>query len=201
MVHLWQEVLNVSFTDFGVLPRTVKGLKGILLMPFIHGSFGHLLANSGSFLLLAFALFYFYRDVALKLFIYLFFTANMLLWIVGRQYWHVGASGVIYGLGAFLFVSGIIRRHMNLTAISFVVVFLYGGMFWYMFPLPVNEPISWEGHLTGAIAGGLYALLFRRHGPRKSEWVWEDEEEDVTGIEPDLTENELKDKHINDTPD
>jgi membrane associated rhomboid family serine protease len=200
LVHLWQVVLDVSFTDFGILPRTIKGLWGILFMPFLHGSTGHLLANSGTFLLLGIALFYFYREVAYKVFVLLFFTANIFLWIAGRQYWHVGASGLIYGLGAFLFVSGIIRRHVNLTAISFIVVFLYGGMFWYMFPLPVDEPISWEGHLTGAIAGVLYALMFRGYGPQKTEWVWEEESEDSTIDETDIMDNDLKDKQNNDTP-
>ena len=83
-----------------------------------------------------------------------------MLWIAGRPAWHIGASGLVYGLASFVFVSGFIRRNIRMIAISLLVVFLYGGMIWHMFPIEINDPISWEGHLFGAIGGSISALYF-----------------------------------------
>lgn len=173
----WELVTGHSFVHLGIYPREIKGLLGIIFMPFIHGSLSHITTNSISFLLLATGLFYFYREVAFKTFIYLFFIANVLLWISGRSAWHIGASGIIYGLGAFLIISGIIRRHIGLVAVSFVIIFAYGSMFWHVFPLKINDPVSWEGHLMGALTGGGLALIFRKEGPQRKEWQWEEETE------------------------
>lgn len=189
----WELVTGDSFAHLGIYPRELKGLTGILFMPFIHGSLSHISTNSISFLLLSTGLFYFYREVALKTFIYLFFIANALLWISGRSAWHIGASGIIYGLGAFLIISGIIRRHMGLVAVSFVIIFVYGSMFWHVFPLEINDPVSWEGHLMGALTGAALAIAFRTKGPQRKEWMWEEEEDDLQELNDENIET-IQDK-------
>ncbi|MFB6317462.1 rhomboid family intramembrane serine protease [Saccharicrinis sp. FJH54] len=177
LAKTWEMVTGSSLARLGVYPRELKGLWGILFMPFIHGSIGHIVTNSISFLLLSTGLFYFYRTIALKTFILLFFIANTLLWISGRPSWHIGASGLIYGIGAFLIVSGIIRRHVGLVAVAFIIIFAYGSMFWHIFPLKINDPVSWEGHLMGTLTGIALAIIFRNEGPQRKEWKWEEEEE------------------------
>jgi membrane associated rhomboid family serine protease len=101
------------------------------------------------------------------------------VWFGGRSSWHVGASGVIYGLSAFLFLSGIIREVKGLAALSLVVVFLYGSMIWGVFPdlFPEEEAISWEGHLGGFVAGMAMALYYRKQGPQRKKYSWELEDQ------------------------
>ena len=97
------------------------------------------------------------------------------MWFSGREAWHIGASGVVYALAAFHFVSGIIRNDVRLLTLSVVVVFLYGGMVWGMFP--INPDISWEGHLWGAVSGIVLALYYRKYIIRRDKFDWEEEEE------------------------
>ena len=78
--------------------------------------------------------FYFYSEVAFSVFAWTYFLTGLLVWIAGREAWHIGASGVVYGLASFLFFSGIIRRHFRLIALSLLIVFLYGSMVWGLFP-------------------------------------------------------------------
>lgn len=85
---------------------------------------------------------------------------------------------MVYALAFFLFFSGIIRRHVPLIAISLVVVFLYGNNVWHLFPWKEFDPVSWEGHLAGAVSGALFALIYRKKGPQKPEKIWDDEPED-----------------------
>lgn len=197
LAKIWELVTGMSLHEFGIYPREFKGLAGILFTPFIHGDLDHISANSLSFLLLGVGLFYFYREIALKVFLYIFFLSDILLWLGGRASWHIGASGLIYGIGAFLIVSGIIRRHISLVALSFVIIFAYGSMFWHIFPLKVNDPISWEGHLMGVVSGILLAFIYRHKGPKKQEWIWKEDESDedeyTTDIENEDIETELKD--------
>ena len=86
----------------------------------------------------------------------------MLVWLGGRPSFHIGASGLVYALASFLF-SGFVRKHNNLIALSMIVVFLYGGMVWGIFPS--KDHISWEGHLFGAVNGLFWSLYYRDEGP------------------------------------
>lgn len=169
------EVLtDTDLSEFGLYPLNIKGLRGILFAPFIHGSWEHLLNNSIPVFLLTLSLFYFYREISFKVFLLLFFIHNFWLWFFGRGAYHIGASGMIYGLGAFLFVSGIIRKNTHLLAISLLVAFLYGSMVWGIFPL--DETISWEGHLTGMVAGIILAFYYRQYGPLPNFGKWKEED-------------------------
>ena len=164
------------FADYGVFPRTSSGIRGVLFSPFIHGDFKHLISNSVPLLVLGAGLFYFYKSLAYKVFVWVFFLAGFWLWLGGRESFHIGASGIIYGLTTFLFFSGVFRRDTRLMAFSLVVVFLYGGMVWGIFPLFTG--ISWEGHLFGSLAGLLMAFVYRKEGPQRKIYKWEDEEEE-----------------------
>lgn len=163
VITLLDETLNLQLWRYGVLPREASGLIGIFFYPLIHADFGHIASNTLPLLLLGALTMYFYRPLAVKIFFIIYFLSGMLIWIIGRQSYHIGASGVIYGLAGFLITSGIIRRNNNLLAISLLIVFAYGGMMAGMFPtLP---QISWEGHLSGFFVGMFCAFMYRKQGP------------------------------------
>ena len=174
-VKFYEFSMEVSFVESGVYPRKFSGLKGILLSPLIHGNWKHLLNNSMPVLLLSIALFYFYRDIAYKIWILIYFIGGILLWGVGRQAYHIGASGLIYGLAAFLFLSGVIRKVRSLMAISLLVVFWYGSMVWGL--LPFDFEVSFEAHITGVIAGVILAIMYRDQGPEPEKSSLDEEEE------------------------
>lgn len=167
--------MEMNFVQGGILPRNPKGLLGIITAPLIHADWKHLIDNSIPAFILSLALFYFYRGISYRIFFLIYFIGNTLVWIIGREAYHIGASGIIYGLAAFLFLSGMIRKIRNLMAISLIVVFIYGSMIWGL--LPYDYKISWEGHLMGAISGVILAILFRDQGPEPYKPSWELEEE------------------------
>lgn len=179
-----ESLTGMHFYQLGVYPLHAKGLPGILLMPFVHGGYKHLLANSVPFLVLSVALFYFYRDISLRVLIGIWFLSGLWTWFGGRDAWHIGASGVIYGLSSFLFFSGLIRKDNRLAALALVVAFLYGSMIWGIFPdfFP-KKNISWEGHLGGLVAGIILAIYYRKSGPQRKRYSWELEEEEEPGGE------------------
>jgi len=162
----------------GVKPLTLEGLPGILLAPFVHSGWQHFFNNSFPFLVLAVTLFYFYRDVAYRAFITIYILAGAWLWFGGREAWHIGASHIVYGLAAFLFVSGLIRRHVPLIAISLAVSFIYGNLIWGMIPLATYVPYSWEGHLWGFVAGITAAWVYRHEGPLKPQPAPDEQDDD-----------------------
>ena len=117
------------------------------------------------------------------------------MWMIGREAYHIGASGIIYGLAAFLFLSGVIRKVNHLMAISLLVVFVYGSLIWGL--LPFDYEVSWEGHLSGALVGVALAVLYRDQGPEREKFSWEIEEEIEEELkESRLSENDLADREI-----
>lgn len=176
-----ENLFRNPLTEFGIYPRTIEGLRGILFSPFIHGSLGHLTANSVPFFMLAVALFYFYRNLAWRIFWLIYLLSGLCVWLGARAAWHIGASGLIYGMGSFLFFSGLLRNDVKLLTISIIVVFLYGGMFWGMFPIEAS--ISWESHLWGAASGFALSLFYRKSGPQRTHYEWEDEPDDAADDE------------------
>lgn len=168
--------MDWDFTRMGIYPMEKKGLFGIFAHPLIHSSFTHLLANTLPLFFLTWCLFYFYRNIAPLIFFIIWVGCGMLTFIIGKPGWHIGASGIIYGLAFFLFFSGLLRKYVPLIAISLLVTFLYGGLVWQMFPYftPVNT--SWEGHLSGAVTGTICAFAFMNYGPQKPEVFTEEEE-------------------------
>jgi membrane associated rhomboid family serine protease len=174
-VKLVETIFHLSFYTFGIFPLSPDGLKGILFSPFIHGDFKHLISNTLPLLILGTSLFYFYRVVAFRVLIFSWLVTGVWVWAMARPSFHIGASGVIYSLAAFMFASGVIRKHPRLMAISLLVVFLYGGMVWGI--LPLKEHVSWESHLMGMLCGLLLAWFFRAYGPQRNKYSWELEED------------------------
>jgi membrane associated rhomboid family serine protease len=174
----WIEIrFGYNFNEFGVNPRTFAGLRGILFSPFIHGDTKHLFNNSVPLFVLSLSLLYFYREVATKVLLYGTLLTGLLTWIIARDSYHIGASGVVYLLFSFVFFSGILRGHFRLIAMSLITIFLYGSMIWFVFPM--EGKISWEGHLSGLITGLLFAFLFRRKGIVKEEFQFSQTEFDL----------------------
>ncbi len=171
-----ETLFNFDLARYGIFPLELKGLPGIFFAPLIHGSWEHLLNNSAPLLVLTVTLFYFYRTISYKVFFLIYFIHGFWLWFFARDAYHIGASGIIYGLGAFLFVSGIIRKNSHLLAISMLVVFLYGSMVWGIFPRIVT--ISWEAHLTGTASGILLAFYYKQYGPAPNIGRWKHEPTD-----------------------
>ncbi|MDR1004527.1 MAG: rhomboid family intramembrane serine protease [Prevotellaceae bacterium] len=159
--------MDWNFTRLGVYPLEKRGVFGIFAHPLVHSSWRHLLANTMPLFLLSWCLFYFYRQIAPYIFFALWMGCGLLTFLIGKPGWHIGASGVIYGLAFFLFFSGIFRKHVPLIALSLLITFIYGGMIWNMFPQFAKETTSWEGHLSGAVTGIVCAFGFMRYGPSR----------------------------------
>jgi membrane associated rhomboid family serine protease len=170
-------LFNLDLTSLGIYPLKVKGMPGILLSPFIHADLRHLFNNSLPLFLLSVALFFFYSEVALKVFSLTYLLTGLFVWFGGREAWHIGASGIVYGLASFLFFSGIIRRYYRLVALSLLVVFLYGEMAWGIFP-GVYKNVSWESHMLGVFSGILLAIIYRKQGPQMPAQEWDEEVEE-----------------------
>lgn len=151
-----------NFNKFGVYPRSFNGLKGVLLMPFIHSDTNHLFNNSVPLFVLSSSLFYFYKNVSIRVLLIGLLATGFLTWIIARNSYHIGASGIVYLLFSFIFFSGIIKKYYRLVAMSLITIFLYGSMVWYV--LPIKEGMSWEGHLSGFLVGLLLALIYRKKG-------------------------------------
>lgn len=179
LVKIVEVLFELDFAGFGIFPLKVKGLPGIFFSPFIHADFNHLFNNSLPLFFLSIALFYFYSEVALKVFIWTYFITGILVWIAGRDAWHIGASGLVYGLASFLFFSGIIRRYFRLIALSLLIVFLYGSMVWGIFP-GIYKNVSWESHMLGFFSGVVLAVIYRNEGPQRPVYEWLEEEEEET---------------------
>jgi len=174
MIKLVETTLDLNFAFWGIYPLSVKGLKGILLSPLVHADYKHLINNSIPLFILGVSIFYFYSRVAFRVFFLTYIMVGIWVWFGGRPAYHIGASGLVYGFASFLFFSGIIRNHISLMAISLLVVFLYGGMIWGIFP--IYEKVSWESHMLGSIAGLFLAFYYRQEGPKKPDYFWEEEE-------------------------
>ncbi|MBW2962229.1 rhomboid family intramembrane serine protease [Mesonia aestuariivivens] len=160
-VLYWFEFkFGFNFNSFGIAPQTLKGLRGILFSPFIHGSAKHLYSNTIPLFLLSLALFYFYRKLAYKVLLWGIVISGLLTWLMGQEgSYHIGASGLIYVLASFLFFKGISSKHYRLMALSLIIVFIYGSLVWGV--LPGVPGISWEGHLAGFLAGLLLAFSYK----------------------------------------
>lgn len=168
------DVLNID--DFGVYPRTLKGLRGLLFTPLIHDDFSHIFNNSVPLFILGTGLFYFYSDLAPRIIFWIWVISGAGIWLIGREAYHIGASGVVYGLATFLFFSGIFRNIVRLIAMALLVIFLYGSLIWGIFPIRMDT--SWEGHLFGAITGLFFAWYYLHEGPQPERPAWLDEPED-----------------------
>ncbi len=181
LLFLLDRVFELELYRFGVYPRALSGLWGILVSPFVHGDLEHLANNASAALVLGWLLVYFYPRSAWAVVAGSWAVSGLWVWVAARESHHIGASGIIYGIAAFLFVSGVVRRHVALMTVSLIVVFLYGSMWWGV--LPLVPGISWESHLFGGIAGAVLAVLYRKVPPAHVQppLVLEDDPEEAEG--------------------
>jgi membrane associated rhomboid family serine protease len=159
------------------------GLTGILLAPLMHGGFAHLLANSLPLVILGTTMLYLYPHAALRVLPTVYLGSGAAVWLFARDSSHIGASGLVYGLVSFIFLSGLLRRDRRAIGASLLVCFLYGSSVWGV--LPLEAGVSWETHLAAAILGTALAFVFRHVDvPARKRYSWEDEPQD-----PDDDEN------------
>ena len=128
MIKVLEIGMDWDFTSLGVYPLSKKGMFGIFTHPLIHSGFKHLLTNTLPLFFLSWCLFYFYRSIAPSIFLIIWIGCGAITFLIGKPAWHIGASGIIYGLAFFLFFSGLLRKYIPLIAISLLVTFLYGGL-------------------------------------------------------------------------
>ncbi len=156
LIHAVNVLSGMWLNDFGVLPRTLIGLRGVIFSPLLHGNWGHLLGNIVPLAVMMGLIAFIHVRSLWPVMIAIWIASGFAVWLVGRPgAVQIGASGLIYGLAAYLVVAAWIRREWKSVLAALVVIFLYGGIVRGL--LPTHPQVSWEGHLAGAIAGGLVA--------------------------------------------
>ena len=153
--------MNVDLGRLGIYPRTLEGSLGIITGPLVHGDFYHLISNTFPIAILGIGVIYFYREISHLIIAIIYVASGIFVWLIARDAYHIGSSGIVYGLMFFMLFSGIIRNDRRQLAISLVILFLYGGS---MFSglMPGDSSISWEAHSMGALAGVACAFFFRK---------------------------------------
>ena len=157
-VKIYEIISGTSLTRLGIYPRERDGLVGILTSPFIHSGWEHLISNTFPILIMTTIMIHFFRKVAVYAYIFITLLTGLLVWLFGRESYHIGASGVIYGLITFVFFTGILRKSVRSMALAFIVFTLYSGYFEGFAP---KAGVSWESHLLGAVAGAMFAFLVK----------------------------------------
>ncbi|MBK7633924.1 MAG: rhomboid family intramembrane serine protease [Saprospiraceae bacterium] len=159
-VKLFEVISGIRLYFFGVYPREWSGFLGIFTSPFVHGTWGHLASNTLPLLILTSIMALFYRKAFLKSLVMITSVDGILAWLFARPSYHIGASGVVYGLIAFVFWTGIFKKNTKSVVLSLIVLVLYAGSVESIFP-GVEKNISWESHLFGAIVGLITAFLLK----------------------------------------
>ncbi|EPR73070.1 hypothetical protein ADIWIN_1851 [Winogradskyella psychrotolerans RS-3] len=171
LVFWYQVRIDSGIKAFGIRPQRLEGLSGIITSPFLHGDINHIYNNSIPLFVLSVALFYFYNKIAWQVIGFGILLSGFLTWLIASSGNHIGASGLVYVLVSFMFFKGIFAKHYRLIALSLVVIFLYGSMIWYVFP--IKSGMSWEGHLSGLVTGLVFALIFRKQVAKPDRYKWE----------------------------
>jgi len=174
LIHVMNWGLGLDPWPFGLRPREWTGLVGLVTAPLVHSDFAHLFANSVPLATVGTAMLFLYPNSALRALPTVYLGSGVLVWLLGRDSVHLGASGLVYGLVSYVFVAGLIRRDRRAIAASLLVVLMYGSLAWGV--LPIQPGVSWETHLSAAVIGGLLALLLRKLDiPPRKRYVWEDQ--------------------------
>jgi membrane associated rhomboid family serine protease len=153
--------LRGALNAYGIRPRSIIGLRGILFAPFLHGGLGHVLANTIPFLTFGWLIMLretsdFFVVTAVTM-----LTSGLGVWLIASPYTvHIGASGLIFGYFGFLLLRGYFERSFSAILFSLIVGLLYGSLIWGVLPLQLG--ISWQGHLFGFLGGALAARLLAR---------------------------------------
>lgn len=177
--------IDYNIALLGIHPLDIKGLIGIVCAPLIHLDFDHIFSNSTTLLMLGFGLFFLYKQKAYTIFFFIYFISGFWGWCFARGGYHIGASGIIYGIFFFLLVSAILKREKRTIAFSLIICFLYGTLVWGFFPVFFpNLNISWEIHITGALSGLVAAFYYKNEGPQKPPNPFPDEDDDLSDENP-----------------
>ncbi|MCP5048346.1 MAG: rhomboid family intramembrane serine protease [bacterium] len=161
-IHVIDWILPLELNSLGIVPRTLRGLVGIVASPFLHADPYHLIGNTIPLLVLGIILVSFYDEIALPVLGVIVGVGGGLVWLLGRNAHntvHIGASGVIYGIAAFLVAYGVMTKNLRSILIAGAVALLYGSSMLTGL-LPFHRYVSWEGHLFSAAAGVLAAYIF-----------------------------------------
>ncbi len=161
VVEIADALTNLNLDQYGILPRNTTGLRGIPLSVFLHGDFSHLLSNTGPLVVLGGLISLRGHGRLFWSSVFIAFVGGALVWltagIVTEYGIHIGASGLVFGYFGYLTARGLYERSLSSILISIAVIAVYGTIIFGV--LPIQEGVSWEGHLFGLIAGVLYAGL------------------------------------------
>lgn len=191
LIKIFEVSTGIELSQYGIYPRQLKGLRGVIFSPLLHSDFSHLISNSTSLFVLTFSLFALYTRSALWVFPIIYIFHGLATWAIAREAYHIGASGLVYGFASYLFFMGVFRKDSRSIALSLLVVFLYGGLVWGV--LPTDPNVSFEAHLSGAVIGLFCAIVFRKYDPFPADSEEEEEEEEDVNINYDYTEDENPD--------
>lgn len=160
-IELMNALVGHALCAFGILPRTLRGLFGVPLAPWIHGSVSHLAVNTLPFLVLAGLVHMGQKRRVIPVTVRVALVGGGLVWLLGRGgATHVGASGVICGYFGYLMTRGFLVVKFQTTLVALITILLYGGLVHSL--LPGNPAISWESHLAGVAAGVAAAFRYKR---------------------------------------
>lgn len=174
LIQLMNSASGLDPAPFSIRPRQLAGLPGIFLAPLVHGGFDHLIANSPSLLVLGTAMLYLYPGSSLRVLPVVYLGPGIATWVFGRESFHLGASGLVYGLASYVFVAGLLRRDRRAVAASLVVCFMYGSLLLGLVPSEVG--VSWETHVAAVVIGIALALALRcLDVAARKRYAWEDE--------------------------
>ncbi|MCG8410258.1 MAG: rhomboid family intramembrane serine protease [Bacteroidales bacterium] len=157
-IFIINSIIPYNLNQLGIIPRNLTGLRGIIFAPFLHGDYHHIVSNTVPIAFLLFVTFTFYPKHALKVTILSQLIGSSLVWIFAREAVHIGISGLIYSLVAFLIIAGIYKSDFKSILVSIIIAFIYGGLIWGV--LPTTYGISWEGHLFGALVGAYLGYAY-----------------------------------------
>jgi membrane associated rhomboid family serine protease len=178
VVQALNAALDLDPADFGVRPRQLAGLAGILFAPLVHGGFAHLFANTPPLIVAGTAMLYLYPQAAPRVLPAIYLGPGLAVWLFARGSSHLGSSGLVYGLVSYVLVAGLIRRDRRAIGASLLVCFLYGAMWWGM--LPIEPGVSWQTHLAAALIGVAFAIALRRRDvPPRRRYTYEDEPDET----------------------
>lgn len=174
---------NNNWAMYGIEPRTFKGFRGVFFSPLLHGDWKHLMSNSIPLFVLSWLIRLHFKDIWVLVFGFIWAASGVWTWIIGGGNYIIGSSGIVYGLAAFAITAGFISKNKQAQGIGLFTLFFYGSLIWGIFPLEMNLGISWQGHLSGLIAGVLVALVLRPNMPEKPKYSWEIEPEEDIPVE------------------
>lgn len=168
-VQLFGFLTQIDLSVLGVYPKSLTGFLGIIFYPFVHGNFSHLFGNLLPLLVGLYLLLTFYKPFAREVLLWVWFAGGLMIWIFGRESYHIGSSGILYGVNFFILTDSLIHRNIRTLSLALIIILLNEGIFWGL--LPLNYGISWEGHLFSALVGMNVAIQLRHEVGKHSQKV------------------------------